>query len=48
MNNFLTVKMQFYPSSGSFSMSFKKQLLAEHLFARGHEIMLINLIGLFP
>lgn len=30
-----------------FSMSFKEQLLAENLLARGHEIIIIKLISLF-
>ena len=29
-------------------MSFKEQLLAEKLFAEGHEIVMIKLISLFP
>lgn len=31
-----------------FSMSFKEQLLAGNLLARGHEIIIIKLISLFP
>lgn len=31
-----------------FSVSFKELLLAENFLARGHEIIIIKLISLFP
>lgn len=48
MTEDLTMKVLFFFSCSPFSMSFKEQLLAENLFARGHEIIIIKLISLLP